>query len=143
VEVKYVFLFLFVVCVNDLVAQNHYDQNWLFGYKCGLDFSTDPPQPILDAALQSEESCASISDSFGNLLFYTNGITVWNKQHEVMDNGTGLCIGQYLSDDFGTSVTQGVVIIPSITDSNQYLIFTQNSSADTGIRMSIVDVHIM
>lgn len=44
--------------------------------------------------MESFEACASISDSAGNLLFYTNGEKVWNKNHEVMPNGEGLEIGK-------------------------------------------------
>ncbi|MCR5861026.1 T9SS type A sorting domain-containing protein [Flavobacterium sp. J372] len=61
----------------------------------------------------NNEGYASISDSNGNLLFYTDGKKVWNKNHTVMANGT---IGYY--PDF----TQPVIIIPHPGDSNKYYI---------------------
>ncbi|MHA1342163.1 MAG: hypothetical protein ACTSO2_19505, partial [Promethearchaeota archaeon] len=62
------------------------------------------------------EGCATISDKFGHLLFYTDGITVWNKNHRVMKNGEGL---------FGhVSSTQSAIIIPNPGKKNQYYIFT-------------------
>ena len=87
----------------------------------------------------SEEGCASISDKDGNLVCYTNGRTVWNKQHQVMDNGIGLA-GGFQSPWWGSSSTNGMLILPSLTDSDQYLIITQNAFPDTGIRLSTVDM---
>ncbi|MBK8556156.1 MAG: hypothetical protein IPL65_10500 [Lewinellaceae bacterium] len=64
------------------------NQNWIFGDKSGLNFA-DPNNPIPISSLLEvdtsdpnqnpwhNEGCASISDSNGNLLFYTNGINVW------------------------------------------------------------------
>jgi hypothetical protein len=41
-------------------------------------------------AISYQEGCATISNSSGQLLFYTDGITVYNRNHQVMPNGTGL-----------------------------------------------------
>ena len=126
-------------CVVQLNAQHKYDNNWMFGYRCGVSFSGNLVEIIEQAALISSEGCASISSAQGELQFYTNGNAVWNKQHQVMDGGSNLAIGQYLPE-YGTSSTQGVLILPSLTDTNDYLIFTQNNYPDTGICVSTVDM---
>ena len=63
--------------------------NWFFGANAGFDFNSGSPvfQP---GALNTLEGCASISDKNGQLLFYTDGTTVYNKNHTVMPNGRGL-----------------------------------------------------
>ena len=67
---------------------------------------------------------ASICDSDGNLLFYTNGFRIYNRNFEIMQNGNNLNIG-----DFGASgynalpVPDGAVIIPFVNSPNKYYVF--------------------
>src|ERR1051326_8915476 len=78
--------------------------NWYFGQKAGLDFNSGTPVPVLGSSMWATEGCTSISDSNGNLLFYTYGDTVWNKNHQPMPNGFGL---------FGhQNSTQSALIVP-------------------------------
>src|SRR5690606_33959812 len=72
-------------------------------------------------------------DREGNLLFYTNGIKVWNKNHGIMPNGTGLF------GDFSSS--QAAVIVPKPESPNLFYIFTTNAfETNGGLRYSIVDM---
>ncbi|MDQ3394069.1 MAG: hypothetical protein M3512_08160, partial [Bacteroidota bacterium] len=57
---------------------------WYFGDYAGLDFNSNPPKVLTDGALKSHEGSSVISDKNGNLLFYTNGMTVWNMNHQIM-----------------------------------------------------------
>jgi gliding motility-associated-like protein len=71
----------------------------------------------------------------GNLLFYTNGVTVWNKNHEVMPNGDEL-LGN-------VSSTQSALIVKKPGLDEQYYIFTTGHQADIyGLRFSIVDMDL-
>jgi len=89
--------------------------NWYFGQEAGLRFHNGYPEPM-SGKLSTSEGCATISDEDGYLQFYTDGITVWNRQHLVMQNGTGL---------YGnSSSTQSGVIVPVPGDTNIYYIFT-------------------
>ena len=63
---------------------------WYFGRNAGLDFSTGSPKFITDGQIYTSEGVASICDQNGNLLFYTEGTQIWNKNHAVMPNGSGL-----------------------------------------------------
>jgi hypothetical protein len=51
---------------------------WYFGEKAGLDFNSGAPVPLLNSSMGASEGCASICDKEGNLLFYTNGVAIWN-----------------------------------------------------------------
>ncbi len=114
---------------------------WYFGDHAGLDFNSGSPvftsggQVDFPDGTHSEGS-ASICDSSGNLLFYTNGKTVWNKNHLMMPNGNGLW-GNWSS-------TQAALIVPQPGSSRYYYIFTTdgfyNASLDKGLRYSIVDM---
>ena len=54
--------------------------NWYFGENAGLKFGEcgDPPTAV-SGQLNTKEGSTSISDEDGNLLFYTDGITVYDK----------------------------------------------------------------
>lgn len=117
--------------------QNFYSQNesqkWYFGDHAGLDFSTEPPSILTNGSILAYKGCSSISDGVGNLLFYTDGITVWNKNHFVMSNGTGL---------FGSGgAFQGPLIVKQPGSQTNYFIFTAAQNGGTnGFRYSVVDM---
>ncbi len=97
--------------------------NWYFGFNAGLNFDpiTGDVTPLTNGAMRTNEGCASISDSDGNLLFYTDGSNVYNRNHTLMDQGFGL-LGN-------ASSTQSAIIIPKPQDPDIYYIFT----VDTGV----------
>ena len=94
--------------------------NWYFGQKAGITFNSGGPRALLDGELVSVEGCASISDSDGNLLFYTEGTTVWNQNHEIMPNGEGV--------RGSTSSSQTALIVPNPSDSDIYYLFTTDDA---------------
>ena len=97
---------------------------WYFGEESGLDFSSGLPVPIdggqtgTDTITASQEGTAVISDSTGNILFYSGGQTVWNQDHERMPNGSVLYGGQ--------SSTHSSIIIPKPGDENLFYLFTSD-----------------
>ncbi len=106
---------------------------WYFGHNAGLDFNAGTPVPLLDGQLNIWEGCATIADNNGNLLFYTDGIRVWNRNHQIMPNGTGL-----MGDN---SATQSGVIVPYPGNPDLYYIFTVDLEAGAkGLRYSLVDI---
>ena len=125
-------LFLIFICHQPLFAQKEADY-WYFGDKAGLDFSSGTPIAISNGQLSTVEGCATVSDKKGNLLFYTNGENVWNRNHQVMPNGTGL-MGGYSS-------TQSAVVVPVPGKDSVYYIFTTpQEKTPYGLRYSIVDM---
>lgn len=91
--------------------------HWYFGQNAGLRFMPDGSViPLSDGQLVTNEGCSSISDVNGNLLLYTDGKTVWDRNHIIMPNGINL---------FGDpSSTQSGIIIPKPNDPDIYYIFT-------------------
>lgn len=113
-----ILLFFFLVWgLNSTVfGQAGPGSNWYFGEHAGLSFNSGTPVALSGGQLVTQEGCASISDANGNLLFYTNGVSVWNKNHQQTPNGFGL-----LGDD---SSTQSAVIVSKPGSSGHYYIFT-------------------
>lgn len=131
---KKVLLFLLFLSTFQGFAQDYKrTNNWYFGANAGINFSTTPPTALTNGAMNTYEGCASISDTNGNLLFYTNGETVYNKNHQIMQNGTGL---------FGDwSSTQSCIIVPQPGNDSLFYIFTTYASlfVSKGLRAHLVN----
>lgn len=92
---------------------------WYFGQHAGLDFNTNPPSALSNGQIVTFEGCSSIADPItGSLLFYTDGIKVWNKNHTPMP----ACVATPLNGDL--SSTQSAVIVPKPGSSTIFYIFT-------------------
>jgi gliding motility-associated-like protein len=94
---------------------------WYFGKNAGLDFSTNPPTALTDGKLNTTEGCSSFSSPSGELLFYSDGIEVFNKDHELMTYSDGS-----LANDLkgNPSSTQSGMIIPKPGSTSIYYLFT-------------------
>src|SRR5260221_14075451 len=81
------FCFYFLL-FNSSLAQNA-NSIWYFGNHAGLDFNGGSPSSLPNGMLNTGAGCSSIADATGALLFYTDGVTVWNRNHVQMPNGFG------------------------------------------------------
>jgi len=127
--------------------------NWFFGGKYNWQFpnNQDPNEPIAGLNFNNivnglpatnnnspqlySENHTSMSDQNGNLLFYTDGIFVWDKNHNQMPNGTN--IGGNISS------VKSSLIVPVPGNINQYYIFGLDGNPTgngTGLFHSIVDM---
>lgn len=84
---KIIQIIIFLLLSFAISAQQH--DLWHFGEFTGLDFSSGNPVPI-NSSIETSEACYTATDANGNLLFYTNGVKVWDANHNLMPNGTGL-----------------------------------------------------
>jgi outer membrane protein OmpA-like peptidoglycan-associated protein len=106
---------------------------WYFGERAGVSFKEGTAKALTNSLISTTEGCATLSDSLGNLLFYTDGITVWNRNHLPMPNGTAL--------HGDPSSTQSAIIIPKPESKNLYYVFTVDKEAgDKGLKYSVVDM---
>jgi gliding motility-associated-like protein len=116
-------LHIIFLCSLSLFCQAQQYNNWCFGSAVQLSFNTTPntiaPDIVTGNVLDSDEGCASISDVNGALLFYTNGKTVYNKLHKIMQNGNGL--------KGHKSAFQSSAIVPHPGNPNLYYLFTADA----------------
>ncbi|HEU4472313.1 MAG TPA: gliding motility-associated C-terminal domain-containing protein [Flavisolibacter sp.] len=109
------------------------NNNWYFSVGAGISFNSGSAVAVSGGVMGGGEGAASISDAAGNLLFYTDGLTIWNRNHTPMPNGTGLA-GH-------NSTTQPALIIPYPGNDKQYYIFTLDDLTTLGkLHYSIVDM---
>ncbi len=134
---RILFFFIFhILVINTTHAQNE-TNNWFFGEYAGINFSSGSPVALTHSSLQTLEGCTAISSPEGELLFYTDGVSVWQKDHSIMPNGTDL-MGHYSS-------TQSAIIVPRPNHPNLYYIFTVDAienELENGLRYSLVDMSL-
>lgn len=132
------FLLILVFILLNHLTYSQSNNIWFFGRKVGLNFNPvvgqQVPTLVSTNVMVADEASASICDKDGKLLFYTNGKTVYNSNHQVMINGDNL--------DGEISAAQ-TAIIPKPGSDNLYYIFTTGSieaGFAKGYRYSIVDM---
>ena len=108
--------------------------NWFLGTQNGLTFNSGSPQNIPCSNYLGTNGTAVASDSAGNLLFYTDGLKVYTRSHQIMQNGDGL---------LGTAYYQSCITFPKPGSKRFYYIFVVGNyhiTPLTGIRYSLVDI---
>lgn len=140
---KIVLLFHLLLISN---ANAQYSNNWCFGDSAGINFNNTPPTTFT-SAVKSRGSCASISDSLGNLLFYYsydptailtgqnpfNGGEVYTSTHQLMQNGDLLVSGAWYNEG---------LIIPKPLDPNKYILFNIGVTGNFGLYYSEIDLSL-
>jgi len=145
-------LTLFISSVSFAQMEN---ANWCFGMNGGVHFNTPPATPTtFFSQIHGENNVghmftgASVSNANGQLLFYTDGVNVWDGNHQPLSNGTDL---YGYSDNMLTA--QNVVIVPKPGHPGIYYIFTlgtihnewtpgHNPVGRGGIHYSVVDMNV-
>jgi gliding motility-associated-like protein len=127
------FLLVFLACFNSLLAQKQANI-WYFGLYTGLDFNFSYPK-ILSSKQDFFGPVSVIADDSGKLLFYTDGNSVWNRQQELMPNGTDL---------FGSLISTHTLIVPHSGNKNLFYIFSliHPYFDDPGFWYSLVDMRL-
>ncbi len=117
--------------------------NWIFHNYNGITFNTAPITFLAGGQITntiSSYSTASISDNNGQLLFYSDGERVWNRNNVLMPNGLGL------SGGYGQINT--ALIIPFINDTGKYYLFTAQGLSNSPLSdtnkyaYSIIDMQL-
>ena len=119
----YIKIFLIFISFHpDFVFPQGEFNNWYFGLLgppigAGLTFNSGSPIAIPNGVMGTASSTISVSDSIGNLLFFSNGVNVYNRNKIVMPNGFGL-----LGAD--SDLKHFVISTPIPGDDSSYYIFT-------------------
>lgn len=109
-------------------------ETWYFGIGAGIDFTSGKPE-MISGPLKTNEGCSIFCNRFGKPLFFTDGQTIWNRDNEVMQNGTGL-MGH-------PSSTQSAVVVEIPNNKNLYYVITAlNVGRKQGLNYSLVDMSL-
>src|SRR5688572_8807849 len=126
------FLVFFLVIIVSFAQKEK--NTWYFGSNAGLDFNSGSAVALTNGAMFTYDNCTSVSDGVtGNLLFYSNGVNVWDKNHNIMPNGSGL-LGH-------TSGGNSAFAVRQPGSASLYYLFTNDAFAGpNGLRYSIIDI---
>ncbi len=119
-------LFVFITMGTVLRSQTE-TTNWYFGDLAGITFRNGVAESLSDGMVSTNEGSAAISDpTTGDLLFYTDGVTVYNRLHEVMVGGTGL--------NGDPSTSQSAIIVPQ--PGNPFVFYIFNPAPITSAQLN-------
>jgi hypothetical protein len=140
------FFFIFI-SVADSFSQNR-NSVWCFGDSAGIDFSNISNPLSFTSANESRGTCASISDTSGQLLLYAYDpdIALWqsggtsrlgvvkNKFHQIVKNGDSL---------IGDGWYHEMIILPMPDNDSLYYLFTVGVSvpSDYGLWYSLININ--
>ncbi len=136
-----IYLFILLLFLTHLsVAQALYDAKWILGTNLEkgviLDFLQDSvTQTKFALQLPVYVDAATISDTRGNLVAYSNGCEIADKNHKIMSNGEEINPGK-VHDNYcsiGYPMVQGMLFLPHPSDSNLYILFHEASNIESGI----------
>jgi gliding motility-associated-like protein len=123
---------LFFICGN-LFSQRQND-NWYFATNTAINFPAGGSPVEVDNAsriTQPPSVSISVSDSkTGQLLFYSDGLTVWDKSNNIMSNGASI---------FAPNVCDYVIYSPNPANTSQYYVFSYTGKL---ISYALVDVSL-
>ena len=105
------------VNIKEYSVQDQRANIWFFGKNAGLDFNPLPEKPVApikNGVMDAPEGTSTISDRNGQVIFFTDGDKVWNRQEQLLGSGIG---GDPTS-------AQAALIIPVPNDETLYYIFT-------------------
>lgn len=110
-------------------AQRQYE-NWYFGANTAFNFNAGTaPVEVANASQITSIVSTTISDAAtGQLLFYTDGITVWNRNNTVMDNGASI---------LSNPVCGHVTSCPNPVKAGQHYVFMYNNGQ---LRYALIDM---
>jgi hypothetical protein len=112
------------------------NDNWIFGRGAQIAFNNGNITPKFNM-FSSAEACASLSNpSTGELMCYTNGVSIMDKNGNLLQNGDSL--------NGNESSTQGALFLPHPTLDNHYLLFTTPFFATTGkgLYYSVINMNL-
>ncbi len=130
------------VNIKEYNVQDQRANIWYFGNNAGIDFNPvfdnppGAPEAISNPVMDALEGTSTISDRNGQVIFFTDGNTVWNHDFDVVGTNIGGLNG---------NSSQAALIIPVPGDETLYYIFTTEEIPGTGtyrLAYSLYDIKL-
>ena len=131
-----ILIFSLFCWMTTLTAQPEVDRNrdkvWIFGSDNStnipgvdgsiVDFSSDPPiTSYVNKPIEQYTTDASICDKEGNLILYTNGLMISNRNHQILANSEDFYSGPYV-EGLGLPMCQGALFLPMPESDSLYIL---------------------
>ena len=135
-------IFFVVITMSSLYGQKE-DFQWVFGdryvtfppiyYGSVVDFNNTPVavEGRLDGIESFNGSNTAISSEGGQLLFYTNGVQIYDRRHTLMKNGDTLSPTELtyflIEEEEGSGIEQNVLVLPWPGRDSTYFLMHHNT----------------
>mgnify|MGYP000692907974 CR=1 FL=1 len=127
-------------CIQLFANAQKQGNQWVFPNNNTLNFNSVPPEFSVGGAIgcSSSDFCegvASVADSSGSLLFYSDGTAVWDSNHQIIANGDGL-LGH-------RSSTNAAYVLPFPNSNTQFYLFTtdgKENNLENGLRYNVIEL---
>lgn len=133
---KKIYLLLLSLSLTTFIFSQKEANHWIFGVSNLMDFNTDPVtvSSTPDFTFFGERNTVSMSDENGNLLFYSDGFTIFDKNHNPMPNG-------FIQAN--TSATHPIFVIPKpSSDQSYYMIINSIGFANPSLSWIEIDLSL-
>ena len=129
-----------LICIAHVAAAQKESAWWYFGWNAGTHFAVTGPVADTNGSTYAGGGVITLSDATGNLLFYSGGSEVFNRNHQVMPNGSAM-----MEDP---SAEANMVGFPRPDHPSHYFMFTSNSplsgasqsGGEHGLFFSVIDM---
>lgn len=137
-----IILFLLLTISFSVRGQNQ-NKNWHFGSGISINFNI-LPLSVVQSNIDVVESAAAVSDDNGQLLFYTSGHKIWNRNGTEMPNATGLLGNGPFSGYIVGSGHRSIQIIRHPGNPGQYYVVSGDAyeQATRNLLYSLVDMSL-
>lgn len=115
---------------------------WYFGNQAGIDFNPNIPNapvPITNPVMNAPEGTSTISDRNGQVVLFTDGVSVWDRNFNLVSSPPPPGIGG------SAQSAQAALIVPVPGDETLYYIFTTKDVYGDGtfeLRYSLFDLKL-
>jgi uncharacterized protein (TIGR02145 family) len=140
-NIRFIRFFLFAFLTLPVFAFSQGEFNiWYFGVFAGITFNSGAPANQGGSMMFENPGIvgASVSDSAGNILFYSDGSKIYDRSNQVMPNGNGLLAGP--------NDHQSIFSVQNLINRNQYFLFTVGAPLNAfyqtvvGLYYSVLDM---
>ena len=148
VSIMKFFLILFLLVSNSILGQNT-RANWILGFN--EKYYEDQRHPILmnmsrtdtvftaiDRDINFESTMASLSDTSGRLIAFTNGCAIYGPDFEVIENGDGINPGAVYDlscPQYGYLLPDAAMFLPVSSQVQQFYLLHLTASDDLSFRI--------
>ncbi len=115
----YRYIAFFLLSLPCFASAQNTGNFWYFNDSLGLQFHEDSYKILLDGVTKTREGTSVICNN-DSLLLYSDGVTVWDHNHKIINSGTGL---------FGNSSSIQSCILLQQPDSKSVFVFTTDASS--------------
>ncbi len=150
--VKNIFLLALTLLNCGLSQAQKEDYVWHVGYSSFMDFNSGAATTFFaNGPIALDYTNASICDSAGNLIIYTNGVTLCNNVNDTLLNGTNLNPCSFTSTwaGAGLPISQADIIIQRPDHPNYYYLFHETCDNPFGgyfmtnvLYLSVIDMSL-